>query len=149
MATRRDRRGAVEYEIDTSVLDQIMENLHLNVSQAVRATAFAIEAKAKVLGKVDTGAMVNSIYVRVGKQPSELPVMKTEKQLEASEGKRVELPEPENEFTAHVGPSVEYGLYQELGTRNMPAHPFLGPAVNQAASELVHQMSNAVTNNKE
>lgn len=30
---------------------------------------------------------------------------------------------------AYVGTAVEYGIYQEFGTRKMPAQPFLRPAI--------------------
>lgn len=149
MPSRRGHQGAVEYEVNTSVLDEIIKNLGVNTSQAVRATAFAIEGKAKKNAPVDTGALANSIYVRVGGQPAEMPVMTKPRQIEAAEGKRVELPEPENNSTAHVGPSVEYALYQELGTNDMAAHPFLGPAVNASIDELTKNLGKAVTNKSE
>ena len=31
-----------------------------------------------------------------------------------------------------AGPSVEHGLYQELGTSEMPAQPYMGPGFDQA-----------------
>lgn len=33
--------------------------------------------------------------------------------------------------SAEVGPTAEYGLFQELGTATMPARPFLGPAADK------------------
>lgn len=35
-----------------------------------------------------------------------------------------------------VGPTVEYGIYQELGTSNMPPQPFLFPAAREVNREL-------------
>jgi len=33
-----------------------------------------------------------------------------------------------------IGTNVLYGLFQEIGTRNMPAHPFLRPAMSDIKS---------------
>lgn len=134
----RTRQGPVECEVDTTVLNRILRNLEGNTQEAVRATAFSIEAKAKVNAPVDTGALRSSIYVRVGKEPAQMPAVE-------GDAERVELPEPEGKTIAHVGPSMEYGLWQELGTERMAAHPFLGPAVSSAAEELQRNMRTAVT----
>ena len=134
----RTRTGPVECEVDTTVLNRILRNLQGNTQEAVRATAFAIEAKAKPKTRYDTGALRNSIYVRMGRRPAPLPEV---------EGNpvRVELPAPADDQTAHVGPSVDYGIYQELGTERMRAQAYLGPAVSEAASELGRNFRNVVT----
>ena len=38
--------------------------------------------------------------------------------------------------TAHVGTNVEYGVYQEFGTRFMAARPWLRPAVDEHHAEI-------------
>lgn len=38
-------------------------------------------------------------------------------------------------MTAEVGPTMDYGIYQELGTRFMGAHPYLRPALETAGAE--------------
>lgn len=134
----RSRTGSVEWEIDTTRLNRILNNLPGNRRDAVRATAFAIERKAKPKTRFDTGALRSSIYVRLGKGATPLPVVE-------GDAERVELPEPENDDTAHVGPSVEYGIWQELGTENMAGQPYLGPAVSESADELERGMRYAVT----
>lgn len=134
----RTRTGPVECTVDTTVLNRILDNLTENRRDAVRATAFAVEAKAKPKTRFDTGALRNSIYMRMGRRPAPLPEV---------EGNpvRVELPAPEDDDTAHVGPSVDYGIWQELGTERMSAQPFLGPAVSESVEELERNMRNVVT----
>jgi HK97 gp10 family phage protein len=134
----RNRTGDVEWEIDTTRLNQILTRLPGNRRSAVRATAFAIERKAKPRTRYDTGALRSSIYVRMGKGATALPAVE-------GDAERVELPEPADDDTAHVGPSVEYGLYQELGTAVMAGQAFLGPAVNEAADELERNFRTVVT----
>ena len=34
-------------------------------------------------------------------------------------------------MTAEIGPTAEYGLYQEFGTSVMAAQPFMGPAFDR------------------
>ncbi len=134
----RTRTGPVECEVDTDVLNRILDNLPVNRREAVRTTAFAIEAKAKPKTRFDTGALRSSIYVRMGRRPAPLP------EVEGTPV-RVELPEPEDDDTAHVGPSVDYGIWQELGTESMSAQPYLGPAVSESVEELERNMRNVVT----
>lgn len=37
-----------------------------------------------------------------------------------------------DEAVATVGTTVHYGIYQEFGTRSIPARPYLGPALEKA-----------------
>lgn len=39
-------------------------------------------------------------------------------------------------WVADVGPTAHYAMYQELGTRHLPARPFIAPAYAQAAPDL-------------
>ena len=65
------------------------------------------EGYAKKLAPVDTGNLRNSITHTVD----------------------------EEEPAAYIGTNVEYAPYQELGTINMDANPFLKPAVAEHANE--------------
>ncbi len=92
--------------LDTKRLDEIAAKLGVNTDGAVKAVAFQVEGIAKTLAPVDTGALRNSIH--------------TEKMEEG---------------TYMVADGVEYGIYQELGTHKMAAHPFLVPALEQVAKQ--------------
>jgi HK97 gp10 family phage protein len=140
----RTRTGPVSYEIDTTRLNQILQRLPGNLDQNIRAVAFAIEAKAKVKAPFETGALRSSIYTRTSKKAysNGKPLVG----LPDVQGNppREELPRPKA-GEAVIGPSVEYGIYQELGTGRMTARPYLGPAVNSSADELERAMANVVT----
>lgn len=75
----------------------------------LRRTAFAIEADAKALAPVDTGALEGSISTTI-----------------AGDGRH-------GAMTVEVGPTVEYGIYQEFGTSTQSGTPFLGPAFDRHA----------------
>lgn len=89
-------------KLDTTVLDRITRDLDVNTSEALQSIAFQVEAEAKPLSPYDTGALRSSLH--------------TEKK-----GKNLYW----------VADGVEYGIYQELGTYKMAAHPFMVPAVEK------------------
>lgn len=74
---------------------------------ALKKTALDIEADAKGLAPVDTGNLRNSISTSF-----------------AGDGRF-------GAIAAEVGPTAEYGVYQEYGTSTQPGTPFLGPAYDQ------------------
>lgn len=82
---------------------KIAAGLGPRVTKVVIATALAVEAEAKTTAPVKTGNLRRSIHT--------VPLDATH---------------------AQVGTDVEYAPYQEYGTRNVPAHPFLTPAVEHA-----------------
>ena len=69
---------------------------------------FAVETEAKRLVSVKTGNLRRSI---------------TSTTLLTHEG-----------WVAQIGTNVRYGIYQELGTRYHPAHPYLRPALGAVSS---------------
>ena len=109
---------------DTTNLNQLIDRIPGNKRQLVKSIAFQVEALAKMKAPVDTGALRNSIYVSL--QDSHTPPS------EATEN----LPIPDNDVTAFVGPSVEYGINQELGTSFMEPQPYLLPALREVEQQL-------------
>jgi HK97 gp10 family phage protein len=76
-------------------------------SAALRKTAFDIEADAKALAPFDLGTLMNSISTTI-----------------SGDGRF-------GTMAAEIGPTVEYGVYQELGTSVMGAQPYMGPAFDR------------------
>lgn len=109
---------------DTTNLNRLIDRIPGNKRELVKSVAFQVEALAKMKAPVDTGALRNSIYVSL--QDSHTPP------TEATEN----LPVPDNDVTAFVGPSVEYAIYQELGTSFMEPQPFLLPALREVERQL-------------
>jgi HK97 gp10 family phage protein len=77
-------------------------------SKAVRKTLFDIEADAKQLAPVDTGNLRNSISTEVNR----------------------------GGLGGEVGPTAEYGIYQEYGTSTQSGTPYMGPAFDRRAPAL-------------
>jgi HK97 gp10 family phage protein len=77
------------------------------VSVVVRKTAHDIEADSKALARVDTGFMRNSVTTTI-----------------TGDGRF-------GAISAEIGPTAEYGIFQELGTSVMAGKPFMGPAFDR------------------
>jgi len=116
-----DKVQQIRWEVDTKKLDAYAKHVNKTAPQVVRALAFEIQGRAAQNAPVDTGALRNSIYVRTY-DADPFPGISTD-------AKRVRLPRPGNDKHAVIGPSVEYGLYVEMGTQRMGAQPYLAPAV--------------------
>lgn len=97
--------------VDTSVLDAMSANMPGRVDKLLVETCAKIESDAKTMAPVDTGALRNSIEF-----------------------------EGEGELTYIVHDGVEYGVFNELGTRFMAAHPFFIPAVEKNAETLASKL---------
>lgn len=87
--------------------DQVKAKVDQMIEDRMYRSGAAIVARAQQLAPVKTGALRNSIgyVVTLG------PGTKT--------------------LSIQVG--VSYGLFQEFGTRNIPPHPFIRPALNEAS----------------
>lgn len=92
------------FKLDTQKLNQILSDLPGDVNKTVRRAAFSVLGNAKRRASVDTGALVNSLAA-----------------------------EEQSQFAWIVRDGVEYGIYQELGTHKMAAHPFMVPAIEAEA----------------
>lgn len=79
--------------------------------EVVRKSASDVEAQAKARAAVDTGAMRNSIGVRMA-----------------------------GPLSAEIGPTVHYAQYVEFGTYKMAAQPFMGPAADAVAPSFIAAM---------
>lgn len=124
--------------IDDRKLTAIIRNSGKNAEKAVRNVAFAVEAAAKKRAPVDTGALRASIYTVPGKEQTPVPQI-------PGDAKRVALPQPRSKLEAHVGPSVDYGIYQEFGTRRMAAQPYLVPALRDVERMVPDEFRRVVT----
>ena len=109
---------------------QIASKLDEVLGQVVRKTAFDLQAnmqaRIRANGQIDTGFMVNSVYVRTIDESNYgatgEPQKKGQKKFE-------EVEAPPDKHTAYVGVGAEYGYWQNYGTRFQPARPFLEPAI--------------------
>lgn len=135
-----------EITLDTSKLNRILKNLKRNTSAAVASVAFSVERKAKINAPVDTGALRSSIYTKMSARGGQFSEVSTAIQGHNKNTRSVELPEPPNDHTAYVGPSVDYGIDVELGTSRHAAQPFLLPAIRETEKELIAHFGKVATN---
>lgn len=97
--------------------------VHTGNNNSLLELAIKGTAQAKLLAPVDLGQLRNSIQYRTG-------AGKTGGATELEN----ELPTAQKD-TALVGTPVEYGVYQEFGTRNVAPQPYLRPSIAILAGE--------------
>lgn len=89
-----------DIKIECDNLDRLAGEAADRVKQVVAATAFNIEATAKVYCPVDTGRLRNSISTRF----------------------------TESGYGAEIAPHTDYAVFVEFGTRFMRPQPYMYPA---------------------
>jgi HK97 gp10 family phage protein len=97
-------------ELDTAVLDRITAEMRPGAARIVEKYGTQIAGQAANNAPVDTGALRNSVTSESGMTG-------------------------EMEYTVKDG--VSYGVFVELGTSRMAAHPFLVPAVEKWAQPFI------------
>lgn len=123
-------------------------------SQVVRKVAFDLQGhmqkQIRANHQIDTGFMINSVYVRTfddstygeGHITAKKITKKMRKKAAASRSGLTstfatpygyyllpEVEKPPDNKTAYVGVGAEYGWWQNYGTHSQPARPFLEPAI--------------------
>jgi HK97 gp10 family phage protein len=94
------------------LIDQQIADIEAKADEAVQAAGIECQAESKKLAPVDTGRLRSSIQYNPG-------------HLECT-----------------VGTNVEYAIFQELGTRHVPPHPFLLPGFELAKAHLLDELNN-------
>ncbi|MDP9820386.1 HK97-gp10 family putative phage morphogenesis protein [Nocardioides massiliensis] len=102
---------------------QAPERVGAKAAAAFRKTVRDIEADAKVLAPVDTGALRGSISSTT-----------------TGDGRY-------GHTEAEIGPTVDYGIYVEWGTSVQPGQPYLGPAFDRRAPTFTEALAQLATEN--
>ena len=92
-------------------LDQAASRVEGLAGQVVRKTAHDVQADAQSRAPVDTGALRSSIRAA-----------------------------PRGPLEAEVSPSVNYGIYVEMGTSRMAPQPYLLPALDAKTGPFITAM---------
>jgi HK97 gp10 family phage protein len=100
-----------------SRLPEITERIPPSVHHAVEAGAELVAEGARQRVPVATGRLRDAIHVDT---------------------------EPEGAYVIAGDSKAFYGMFVEHGTRYMPAHPFLLPALEENRSEIEHLVDNAI-----
>ena len=105
--------------------DDIANKLDTALSQIVRKTAFDgqanIQQHIQSNDQIDTGFMLNSVYVKTSDEST----------YKGGEKALPEVEAPPDNKTAYIGVAASYGVYQNYGTRFQPARPFFEPGLEE------------------
>lgn len=123
MANKMTGQIVVKY----NKFDAISRDGKAKAQRVVRSTALAIEADAK-------SSMRGGGIPHQPSPPGTPPNIETATLVNSIQTKHVA------ELTSVVQVGAEHGLYLELGTRRMPARPFLGPAARRQTPAFIKGM---------
>lgn len=98
---------ASELRAFANEMNQGAGRIGAQASAALRAGALMIQRDAQSGAPVDTGALRSSISTSF-----------------VGDGRA-------GVMAAEIGPTVDYGIYQELGTSSQAGHPYLAPAFDR------------------
>lgn len=118
------------FVVVSDLFPQLIATMPLAIDRIIRKAAFDIQARAMIAAPHDTGFLRSSIYTKTSKDTTYGVGLVADGPL---------LPETDTSTplgVAVVAVGAEYGIYQEMGTRYMPAHPFLVPAADAEKPEL-------------
>lgn len=124
MATRRQpaSAGIVGMQATIDALNQFNKNMDAELKASVEKTANEVlETAQKSMRRKSRGEKIGGRYVS---KPGEAPNVDTGQLLNS-------LRVDNQGFYADVGTDVFYAPWLEFGTKNMPARPFLGPALKR------------------
>ena len=117
------------------LLEELATTLPSRAALGVADAAHELRDNASEYAAYETGSLAASIYVTThdGSDYAERV-----SDAESRNPKVVILPEVEAPAMsdAVVGVAAEHGLFQEYGTRYMPAHPFLTPAAEEQRANI-------------
>lgn len=101
-------------KLDTELLDKMIDEAADKAGEIVERYIFLIAGDAAKNAPVDTGALRNSIVSESGMV---------------------------DKLNGVVQDGVEYGIFQELGTGQMAAQPFMIPAVERHAKDFLNSFA--------
>jgi hypothetical protein len=91
----------------------------------VRKTAFDgqanIQRHIQSNDQVDTGKMLNSVYVKTADEST----------YKGGENILPEVEAPPDNKTAYIGVGASYAIFQNYGTRFIPSRPFFEPGIEE------------------
>lgn len=137
---------SAEIIITVDNFDLAKKQVREGVDRAVRALAFGIQAAAmdhirqypESIRPIDTGAMLNSIYVTTSDSDGRVDAIANATAAGSRPGIKSGMTNPATPgipsdfgkkiMEAKVAVLVEYGVYVEEGTSRMAGRPFLKPA---------------------
>lgn len=148
----------IDIKVDTKILDAILATVKDNAGKVVVEIARDIRDAAKPKAPVFTGGLKESIYVsakqggdsfdRVSKNVRARWKSVAGTHSSYTKARVIELPSPENNETAYVGPSASYAVDVEFGSARRAGRAYFGPAVRQVEGKIAEKFMKAITDKK-
>jgi hypothetical protein len=122
--------------LDDDVLDRLIKGQPERADRFISALAFRLEGYAKDFAPVMYGALKNSIFTRTSKTDGLSAAIAAALAKNPAVTCGDPTPGTPPLGTAYVAPSVDYALWQEIGTSRMAAQPYMTPAVERTNGDI-------------
>jgi HK97 gp10 family phage protein len=142
---------SVSVTLNNVKLVRLIGQLGPNAATAVDETARSIQELSREIAPRRTGALSQSIYVSTpnesdyGQHASAAsslnPLAQIQQEVTPHNAQYITGPPPDTAYADIVGVAVQYGLFNELGTRYMAPHPFLFPSIEPNKNTFISSMS--------
>lgn len=142
---------AARVVVHRAKLDQLLSQLVPRSQDTVDQSAQDIQQLSYELAPKLTGALSQSIYVSTPRASdysqhsstaqSLNPLAQIEPEVTPNNWQSISGVNVDNAYTAIVGVAVNYGLFNELGTRYMAPRPFLFPSIEGNRDNFFSAMS--------
>ena len=106
----------MKVSLDTRKLSMLQEQLDPRAKAIVKKTAFEVSSRSAAHAPIDTSALRNSHAVRMRGDDTSAEALAQARRLNPG-AQDARPPVPNGDLVAHVGPTVHYAIYQEMGTR--------------------------------
>src|SRR5512139_4091104 len=107
---------SVSVKLDTAGLDRLQRELEPKAKAIVKKVSFEVKNRSEANAPIDTSALKNSHAVRMRGSDDSMLALAEARRLNPS-AQDARPPMPTDDMVAHVGPTVHYAIYQEMGTR--------------------------------
>lgn len=116
---------------DFNHFNTLANNLDGTLGKIIRKTAFDgranVQAEIRSWGLIDTGFMINSVYVVTNEESTYGEAQPTKPGAYLLP----ELDQPEEATEAYIGIGANYAIYPNYGTVDQPAKPFFEPGIDK------------------
>jgi HK97 gp10 family phage protein len=134
--------------ININGLDKIKDKMQKamkidEIRQAMIQGGLMIEGDAKRLSPFDTGRLRSSISTNW--DDSSMSRASVQSPAKNDDGVSQPTKETGDICVVRIGTNVEYAMYQEYGTRYMPPHSFLHPAVAMGIMKIKNQIRSIIS----
>lgn len=134
----------LKYSLNLKDLKEYPERLKPALRQMVAEMAYEIQDDMESNAPRLTGALAEGFYVMTKEHNGYAEALARSLALRPDIEALPSIGQPSSDYMSSIGIIAPYWPFQEYGTPNQPAQPFIKPALERAQSRLSQRMSEAL-----